>query len=88
MAKLSPIYFIIGLPANFNVNGGQNKFKVDVSKHVAKIANIWPTIGQLPLWRATFGNFSSDFDVFVVVKLPVFRDKSNGAKNKALSLLV
>ena len=27
---------------NLNVNDGQNKFKVNVSKNVAKIANIWP----------------------------------------------
>ena len=54
MAKLSPINFIFGFLTNLNVNGGQNKFKVNVSKNVAKIANIWPKIGQLPLWRATF----------------------------------
>ena len=42
MAKLCPINFIIGLPPNLNVNGGQNKFIVDVSKNVAKITNIWP----------------------------------------------
>ena len=41
MAKLSPINFIIGLPTNFIANGRQKKFKVDVSKNVAKIANIW-----------------------------------------------
>ena len=41
MGKLSPFKFIIGLLANLNANGGQNKFKVDVSKNVAKIANIW-----------------------------------------------
>ena len=40
MAKLSPINFIIGLLTNLNVNGGQNKFKVDFSKNVAKIAKI------------------------------------------------
>ena len=43
MAKLSPINFIIGLPINLYVNGGQNKFKVSVSKNVAKIA--MPTFG-------------------------------------------
>ena len=46
MANLSQI--------NLNVNDGQNKFEVDISKNVAKIANFWPKIGQLPFRRATF----------------------------------
>ena len=51
MAKLSPINFKISLPANLNINSGQNKFKVDISKD---IANFWSKIGQLPHWHATF----------------------------------
>ena len=41
MAKLSPINFIFGFLTNLNyVNGRQNKFKLNVSENVAKIANI------------------------------------------------
>ena len=54
MGKLSPIDFKFGLYININVNDGQNKFEVHISKHLAKIANFWPKIGQLPLWHATF----------------------------------
>ena len=87
MTKLSPINFTIGLSTSLNVNRGQIKFKDDISKNVAEIANIWPKIGQLPLWRATFywakpGHFSSEFEIIC------FPNKSNGDKNKALSLLV
>ena len=68
MAKLSPIDFKISLPLDVNVNDGENKFEVDISKHKAKVSNFWPKIGQLPLWRATFsweylGHFSSNFGI-------------------------
>ena len=41
MAKLSPIDFKISLLVDL-VNNGQNKFEVDISKHVAKISNFGP----------------------------------------------
>ena len=41
--------FLFGLPINFIVNAGQNKFEVDILKNVAKIANLRPKIGQIPL---------------------------------------
>ena len=36
-------------PINLIVNAGQNKFEVDFLKNVAKIANLKPKIGQIPL---------------------------------------
>ena len=54
MVKLSPISCSFGLDINIKVNVGQNKFEVRISKHVAKIANLWAKIGQLPLWRDAF----------------------------------
>ena len=41
--------FLFGFPINLIVNVGQNKFEVDISKNVAKIANLRPKIGQIPL---------------------------------------
>ena len=49
MVILGPIDFLIELPINLNVNYRQNEFEVDILKNVAKIANFWPKIGQLPL---------------------------------------
>ena len=46
---LSPIDFLFGLPINLIVNAGQTKFEVDILKNVAKIANLRPKIGQIPL---------------------------------------
>ena len=46
---LGPIDFLFGLPINLIVNAGQNKFEVDILKNVAKIANLRPKIGQIPL---------------------------------------
>ena len=31
------------------LNAGQNKFEVDILKNVAKIANLRPKLGQIPL---------------------------------------
>ena len=50
MAKISPFGLKIGLPINLDLNDGQNKYKVHIFKVVAKITNIWPKIGQVPLW--------------------------------------
>ena len=40
---------LIGLYIKVNVNTGQNKFKVHISKHLAKIAINWHKICQMPL---------------------------------------
>ena len=49
MAMLGPIDFKIGLPFNINVNDGQNKFEVDISK----------------MWKKqpTFSPKQADFDI-------------------------
>ena len=36
----------LGLYIKINVNNGQNKFEVHISKNVAKMAILWPKIGQ------------------------------------------
>ena len=46
---LGSIDFLFGLPINCIVNARQNKFEVDISKNVAKIANLRPKIGKIPL---------------------------------------
>ena len=53
MAKLGPIGFTIGLSININVNDGQNKYDIRISKNKAKIPYFQPKTGQLPLWRVT-----------------------------------
>ena len=42
MADLSLIDFKLGLYIKINVNMGQNKFEVHISKNVAKMAILWP----------------------------------------------
>ena len=49
MVNSGPIDFLFGLPINFNVNAGQNKFEVEILKNVAKITNSRPKIGQIQL---------------------------------------
>ena len=46
MADLGLIDFKLGLYIKINVNNGQNKFEVHISKNVAKMAILWPKIGQ------------------------------------------
>ena len=46
MADLGPIDSKLGLYIKINVNTGQNKFEVHISKNVAKMAISWPKIGQ------------------------------------------
>ena len=46
MADLGFIDSKLGLYIKINVNHGQNKFKVHISKNVAKMAILWPKIGQ------------------------------------------
>ena len=41
MANLGLIDFKIGLHIKVNVNEGQNKFEVHISKHLAKMAINW-----------------------------------------------
>ena len=45
MANLGLIDFKHGLYIKVNVNAGQNKFEVHISKIVAKMAVLWPKIG-------------------------------------------
>ena len=49
MANLGPIVFKLGLYIKVNVNSGQNKFEVHISKHLAKMAINWYKIDQMPL---------------------------------------
>ena len=46
MAELGLIDSKRGLYIKINVNNGQNKFEVHISKNVAKMAILWPKIGQ------------------------------------------
>ena len=39
MVNSGPIEFLLGFPLNIDVNGGQTKFEVHISKNMAKIAN-------------------------------------------------
>ena len=55
IVKLGPIDFQLGLPLNIDGNDRQNKFEVRISKNVAKMANVWPKIGQ----DATFASNSN-----------------------------
>ena len=54
MANLDLIDFKLGLYIKVNVNAGQNKFEVHISKNLTKIAINWHKIGQMTLWRARF----------------------------------
>ena len=47
MANLGLIDFKLGL--YINVNEGQNKFEVHISKHFAEMAINWHKIGQMPV---------------------------------------
>ena len=53
IANLGPIDFKLGLYIKVNVNEGQNKFEVHISKHLAKMAINWHKIGMLPLLGIT-----------------------------------
>ena len=54
MADLGLIDSKRGLYIKINVNNGQNKFEVHISKNVAKMAILWPKIGQRHFGRARF----------------------------------
>ena len=49
MPNLDLIDVKLGLYIKVNVNSGQNKFEVHVSKHLAKMAINWHKIGQMQL---------------------------------------
>ena len=51
MANLGLIDFKLGLYINVNVNERQNKFKVHISKRLAKMAINWYKIGHMLLLR-------------------------------------
>ena len=48
MANFSLIDYLFGLYINININEGQNKFEVHISKNGPKIANLWAKMSQLP----------------------------------------
>ena len=89
---LGPIDFLFGLPINPIVNAGQNKFEVDISKNVAKIANLRPKIGQIPLLSLDIlGHNSIIFYPILtsfILNCLFSRAESNGVQIKALFLLV
>ena len=85
---LGPIDFLFGLPINLIVNAGQNKFEVDILKKVARIANLRPKIGQIPLLSLDFNRHNSIILTFFILNCLFLRDESNGVQIKALSLLV
>ena len=80
----SPIDFLFGLPINLIVNVGQNKFEVDISKNVAKIANLRPKIGQLPLLSLDINGHNSiifyPILTFFIINCLFLRDESNGVQ--------
>ena len=83
---LGPIDFLFGLPINLIVN------EVDILKNVAKIANLRPKIGQIPLLSLDFNWHNSiifhHILTFFILNCLFLRDESNGVQIKALSLLV
>ena len=87
---LGPIDFLFGLPINLIVNAGQNKFEVDILKNVAKIANLRPKIGQIPLLSLDFKWHNSIIFLriltFFILNCLFLRDESNSVQIKALSL--
>ena len=59
MVNLGPIDFQIGLPFNINVNNGQNKFEVHISKNMSKMANFRPKIDQDTTFAPTLNGHNS-----------------------------
>ena len=77
---LGPIDFLFGLPINLIVNADQNKF--EVFKNVAKIANLRPKIGQIPLLSLDIigHNLIIFYPIltFFILNCLFLRDESNG----------
>ena len=86
---LGPIDFLFGLPI---VNAWQNKFEVDILENVAKIANLRPKIGQIPLLSLDINGHNSiifyPILTFFILNCLFLRDESNSVQIKALSFLV
>ena len=51
MANFGLIDFKLGLYIKVNVNEGQNRFEVYISKHMAKMAINWHKIDQSHFWQ-------------------------------------
>ena len=54
MTNIDPFGLKIGLPIDHDPNDEQNKKQLHMCKVAAKMANIFPKIGQLPLGRKDF----------------------------------
>ena len=67
IVNLGPIDFKLSLSLKINGNDGQNKFEIQLSKHVAKMANFRPKIGQDATFALTWNGITRpllfDFDV-------------------------
>ena len=64
MSNLGLIDFKLGLYIKVNVKDRQTKFEVHISKQLAKIANNWHKIGQMPfLGKNITRSFFIQFDV-------------------------
>ena len=74
------------MPINLIVNAGQNTFEGDILKNVAKIANLRPKIGQIPLLSLdNIGHNSIIFYpifTFFILNCLFLRDESNGVQIK------
>ena len=83
---LGPIDFLFGLPINIIVNAGQNKFKVDILKNVAEIANLRPKIGQIPLLSLNISLHNSiifhPIFIFFILNCLVFETYTMVSKSK------
>ena len=56
MVNLGSIHFQIGLTFNINVINGQNKYFFHISKHMAKVLQLWMGITRpflIRFWRST-----------------------------------
>ena len=89
---LGPIDFLFSLPINLIVNVRQKKFEVDISKNVAKIANLRPKIGQIPLLSLEINWHNSiifhPILTFFIINCLFLRDELNGVQINAISRLV
>ena len=89
---MSPIDFLFSFPFNIIVNTGQNKFEIDILKNVAKIANLRPKIGQIPLLSLDINGHNSiifhPILTFSILNCLFLQDESNGVHFKVIPLLV
>ena len=62
MANLGPFGLKIGLPINLDLNNGQNKYQVFISKIAATKSNNRPNLTHMPIYGHTcFGHISTIF---------------------------